>query len=158
MRMNLTQTDKINVQLSSANGTATSFTITEAATLRAFAERAEEQLAEILPRSAWKGARVTCRPAGPSASSYKFGAKSTECTLERGATGWFLIACETARVYPKNPSKCAVSLTAAQTAAAPLYAKRRLEARFGLAVLPETATAHEHMRLAAEARKLIGAS
>lgn len=158
MRLNLTRTDKIDAKLSSVNGTATSFTITEASTLRAFAERAEEQLSEILPKSAWKGAQVTCRPAGPSASSYKFGAKSTECTLERGATGWFLIACETARVYPKNPSKCVVSLTAAQSAAAPLYAKRRLEGRFELAELPETATAHERMSLAAEARKLIGAS
>ncbi|MAM24684.1 MAG: hypothetical protein CML55_04775 [Rhodobacteraceae bacterium] len=158
MRLNLTQTDKIEALLSKFNGSATSFTITEASTLRAFAVRAEKQLAEILPKSAWEGARAACRPAGPSASSYKLGAKSNECTLERGSTGWFLVACNPVRVYPKSPSRCAVSLTAAQTIAAPLYAKRRLKARFGLDELAETASAHERMGLAAEARKLIGIS
>lgn len=158
MRLNITNTAKIEAELSSVNGTARAFTLTEAQDLCAFAEHAERQLGKVLPKSAWKGARVTCRLAGPSASSYRYGAKSTECELERGATGWFLIACTTALVYPKTPAKCAVTLTAAQTRAASLYAARRLEREFSLTRLPETASEEELEVLEADARRLAGVS
>ncbi|OWY10300.1 hypothetical protein DEM26_18610 [Thioclava sp. NG1] len=158
MRINITNTAKIEAEFASVNGKARAFTLTEAQALRAFAEDAEKQLGKVLPKSAWKGARVTCRPAGPSASSYSYGAKSTECILERGATGWFLVACTTAQVYPKASAKCSVALTAVQTLATSFYAARRLEREFTLTLLPETASEEEREVMEADARRLAGVS
>ena len=158
MRLNITHTAKIEAQLAVVNGTARAYTVTDAEALCTFAELAEEQLAMVLPKSAWKGAQVNCRPAGPSASSYRYGAKTTECVLERGATGLFLVACTTAQVYPKTPAKCAVTLTATQTLAASLYAARCLEREFSLTWLPETASEDERHIMEADARRLAGVS
>ena len=156
MRLNITNTAKIAPELNRVNGKAGAFTITDPQALCTFAERAEEQLAKVLPKAAWKGARVTCCPAGPSASSYKYAATSTECVLERGATGWFLVACSRTQVYPKAGAKCVVALTAAQTLAASLYAAHCLEREFSLSWLPETANDDEQRLVEADARRLAG--
>lgn len=156
MRLNLIQTAKIDHALAVVNGKANAFTIPNAAALAAYAVQAERQLAGILPKAGWKGARVKCLPAGPSSSSYRFGAKSTECVLERGASAWFLIACREGHVYPKSRQLCDVTLSAAQTIAAPLYAAKRLTIDFSPTQAKEGMSTHERLRLTAEAMKLAG--
>ncbi|WP_370373804.1 hypothetical protein [Henriciella pelagia] len=155
MRQNLNTTAKIDAALAATNGRAQSFTVTSADTLRVFATAAEEQLAGILPKSAWPGARVTCCPQGPS-SSYSYSAQTTKCVLERGAKDWFLISCERDQVFPKAPRMCRVTLTAAQTLAVPLVAEKRLAAAFTLTPVAQDASAHERLELHAAAQKLAG--
>lgn len=156
MRINLNDTTKIDKALAGVNGKASTFTIPDADDLASYAHHAERQLAEILPKAGWKDARVMCVPAGPGSSSYRYGAKSTECVLERGARGWFLIACNEGRVHPKSRRVCDVTLSAAQTLAAPLYAAKRLAIDFSPTQPEEGMSAHDRLNLAAEAAKLAG--
>ncbi len=105
--------DKIRAALDPINGKAESFTITSWGELREFAKNAEAQLA-MLPKAERKGASATCTPAGPTANCYKYSAVSTTVTIERFATGWFLVAAARSEVYPKSPERCNITITEAQ--------------------------------------------
>jgi hypothetical protein len=103
----------INAELDKVNGKASSFTIASALEVEKIAARAEKKL-ELLPKAMRKGAVVRYRPAGPSANSYKYAAKSTRITIERGASGWFLTGVESAEVQPKRSENFVISITDAQ--------------------------------------------
>lgn len=157
MKINiLRNADAVEDALASVNGKADSFTICRASTLQAFARDAETRLSGILPKAAWTGARVKCIPAGPSANSYKYGAKSTEVVLERGANAWFVVSVQEAKVYPRSREFCDISLTPVQSVAACLYTEKRVRAEFALSELSEDASAHERVGLELKARKLAG--
>ncbi|MGY9039400.1 MAG: hypothetical protein ACKVLA_16435 [Rhodobacterales bacterium] len=156
MRINLNNTVKIDKALADVNGKASAFTIQDAAALTSYAVLAERKLAEILPKSGWKGAKVRCHPAGPKSSSYRNTAKSTECVLERGGNAWFLTECGEGRVHPKSRQFCDITLSAAQTLAAPLYAAKRLTINFSQTKPAVGLSAHARIQLAAEAAKLAG--
>ena len=107
MKINIKNPSKIYPALEKVNGRATSFTIRKAETVLRVAERAEAQL-NALPKPDRVGAVAFYTPAGPTANSYKWGAASTQITLERFPTGWFLIGVERAEVYPKQPERLTV--------------------------------------------------
>ncbi|MEI4264083.1 hypothetical protein [Roseovarius sp. D0-M9] len=158
MRLKITSQNhpKIQAALDAVNGRATSFTICNAHELDRYVARAEKQLARILPKGGWKGARVKCMPAGPSAKSYKYGAKSTEVWIERGASAWFVVGISEGRAYPRRREYCDVSLTAGQTRAATLYADKRLHIDFGTQDIKDDMSNHARVALEANARKLAG--
>lgn len=160
MRIKLAETnkDKLQAALDNVNKRAKSFTVTDPEKILDYAAAAEAKLTGILPRAAWKGARVLCRPAGPSASSYGYPAKSTELILERGARDWFLVNVVEARVQSGDRRLCDVSLTATQTLAAELYAAKKLRANFKAKDMTSDISAHERVKIEVDARKMAGVS
>lgn len=158
MRIKLSETNntKIQTALDQVNKRAKAFTVTNPAVLGDYAARAEEKLKGILPKAGWKGARVECRPAGPSASSYGYPAKSTDLVLERGARDWFLVQVTEAHVRSGDRSICEVHLSPCQTIAAELYAAKKLRADFRVKDMPLDASAHERAKIEIDARKIAG--
>lgn len=138
IKLELTDACKLAIQaeLDDINGRATAFTVCSAESVFALAARAELYLADHgIPISDRAAAKVTLRPAGPTANSYKYGAVSTEVTLRRRAGGlnrWVLEAVERASVYPRNPERFAVMIS---DLAARNAVKRTLAA-FGRDVVP----------------------
>tara|TARA_R110000796_G_scaffold167313_3_gene284205 strand:+ start:8395 stop:8817 length:423 start_codon:yes stop_codon:yes gene_type:complete len=119
---------KIRAVLDGVNGKAQSFSVTTWDQLRDFASEAEQQLS-MLPKKLHVGAVAICTPAGPTARSYKYAAQSTTVGLQRRASGWFLVSAEKTTVYPKNPHRCHVVITADQRD----EIQRRSTADFGVA-------------------------
>jgi hypothetical protein len=113
IKIDTANNEALNAALDKVNGKATSFTITCGGELMSIANRAEKKL-EILPKAMRKGVKVSFRPSGPSANSYKYAAKSTHVTIERGSTGWFLTDVTEAHVNPKQPERFNVQITPAQ--------------------------------------------
>jgi hypothetical protein len=110
IKIDTANNEALNAALDKINGKATSFTITCTRELIDIATRAEKKL-EALPKAMRKGAVVRYRPAGPSANAYKYAAKSTRITIERGASGWFLTGVESAEVQPKRPESFVIAIT-----------------------------------------------
>ena len=105
----------INAELLKVNGKAESFTIVCTNQILQAIKRAEEKLS-ALPKSQWKGVKVMFRPAGPSANSYKYNAKSTRVYLERGATDWFLVRIQSDAVCPKEKEFLHLTISVYQAA------------------------------------------
>ena len=136
MRIKLTIKNNaaINAELLKVNGKAEAFTVICTNQILQAIKRAEEKLA-ALPKSQWKGAKVMFRPAGPSANSYKYNAKSTRVYLERGATDWFLVKVQEDAVSPKEKEFLYITISADQAA----EIQRRAIAEFS--VQPQTQAA-----------------
>lgn len=67
-----------------------------------------------MPKAARKGASLTFRPAGPSASAYKYRAITTLIVIERRATGWFLVNVQRDEVFAKQGGIYAMRITPEQ--------------------------------------------
>jgi len=107
--------------------------------------------------SGWEGVQMKCPPpAEPGSSSYRAGAKSTECVLEGGGNAWLLTECREVRVYPKSRPSCVVTLCVVQTFATPLYTVKRLVLDFPFIQPDATRSAHERLQLLATAAKRAG--
>jgi hypothetical protein len=115
IKITLDNNAAINSELDKVNGRATAFTITCTKELLDIVAEAEKKLS-ILPKADRKGAAINYRPAGPSANSYKYAAKSTRVTCERGASGWFLTGVFESEVQPKRPALMDIMITPAQAA------------------------------------------
>ena len=103
--------------LRAVNGKAASFAITDPVAVVNVAERAEALLTKRgVTKANRKGARVVFCPAGPSASAYKYGAKSTQIVLERNSQGWRLVEVTETKVYPRSGER--FGLTVSEAAAA----------------------------------------
>lgn len=157
MRINLKKTAMIEAALATVNGKAAAFVLQNAAELMEFAQEAEVKLAAVLPKKAWAGAKELCRPAGPSAGAYRHQVKSTQCVLERGASGWFLSECASTEILPNTRSLCDVTLTPLQAMAAPLYADKCLKQRFSLTELDNVSN-HKRLGMETKARAPAGVS
>ena len=106
---------KIYEALASVNGKAVSFTISTYSAVAAYAAAAEKMLEQSqLPKAERGGVVAQIRPAGPSASAYKYAAKSTTIRIERGPTYWFLVGVSETTVYPKEAESIAVTISPAQ--------------------------------------------
>lgn len=156
MKINLNNQDKVEEQLEKVNGRASAHVIDSVCELIEFANDAEAELATLLPKAAWKGALVLCRPEGPSANSYKFRGVSTTCVLERGARDWFLVSAEKDWVYPRSRHFCDITLTGVQGRAAILHLNKRLRAEFGASGLTVDTSDPAGRALEEAACKLIG--
>ena len=117
MRIKLTikNNSAINAELAKINGKAQAFTIICTNQILQAVARAEQKLSAI-PKAQWRGAQVMFRPAGPSANSYKYNAKSTRVYLERGATDWFLVRIQPDAVSPKEKEFLHLTISADQAA------------------------------------------
>jgi|SRR5699024_4121633 len=98
MKINITNTDKINATLAEVNGKSESHTFTDAYEIRSVAERAEKKLAILLKKS-WKGARVQAESGEALPNAYKYSRRTTMITLERCASGWFMTDCKASENY-----------------------------------------------------------
>ena len=124
----------INAELLKVNGKAEAFTVTCTNQIFQAVARTEQKLSAI-PKAQWRGAQVMFRPAGPSANSYKYNAKSTRVYLERGATDWFLVRIQPDAVSPKEKEFLHITISADQAA----EIQRRSVAEFS--VQPQTQAA-----------------
>jgi predicted ATP-grasp superfamily ATP-dependent carboligase len=113
IKIDTVNNEAITAALDKVNGKASSYTITCTEELIDIANRAEKKL-EVLPKAMRKGAEVKYRPAGPGANAYKYSAKTTSITIQRGASGWFLAGVVSAKAHPKSPELFAVAITEAQ--------------------------------------------
>ena len=107
----------VEAALKAANGKAAAQAITTFNEVLDVADEAERTLrgrgatlANIV------GAEVAFTPAGPSAKSYKYAARSTRITLRRVADGWRLAKVEAVDVYPKQPQRIAYRVSAGAAA------------------------------------------
>ena len=107
--------DAIESALAAVNGKAESFAITSFRVVLHYAEKAETQLEHSrLPKAERTGVKVNITPEGPAAKSYGYRVKSTEVSIERGSTGWFLVNVATAIVYPKQAHRFQIKISEAQ--------------------------------------------
>lgn len=101
--------------LAAVNGKAASFTIAGYTTVADFAEKIEARLSlSGLPKGERAGVKATFKPAGPSANAYKYAAKSTAVTIERGAKDWYLTGVVETVVYPRQKETVLIKISAAQ--------------------------------------------
>lgn len=108
----------IDAALREVNGRADRFTITSWLAVSDYAAEAERRLeSSLLPKASRSGVVVRATPAGPRANSYKYAAKSTTITIERGAQSWYLTAVYSADVYPRQAERVVVTISEAQRAA-----------------------------------------
>lgn len=117
MRLKITTENatKIVDALATVNGKANSFTISTYHDVATYAEAVEKRLADShLLKAERAGVSASIRPAGPWATAYKYAAKSTAVTIERGSKDWFLIAVTETSVYPKQPESIRIKITPAQ--------------------------------------------
>lgn len=128
MKINVQSTDKIAAALESVNGRAAAHTMLSCA-VENLADRVESDLASRgVPKKLWRGVRVRFRPAGPG-KAYSRKARhvvSTRVTLERGPSGWFMVACERSEPWADAPEKYVLTLTDAAKAAVLKYALRNV--------------------------------
>jgi hypothetical protein len=103
----------IEAELEKINGKARSQTITSYNEVQVAASRAEKRLA-VLPKAERIGAKLSYRPSGPSASSYRYDAVSTIIKMERTSGGWFLTEVIKSQVSPKQSDFFEVTITEAQ--------------------------------------------
>ena len=106
---------KIYEALAAVNGKAVSFTISSHSAVAAYAAAVEKLLEQSqLPKAERGGVVAQIRPSGPSASAYKYPAKSTTIRIERGPKDWFLVGVSETTVYPKEAESIAVTISPAQ--------------------------------------------
>ena len=114
MRINLKDFEKVSKTLSSTNGRSAAFTITDPEDLPLIAQQAEKKLlARGVKKKNLPGTKVDFTPSGPTASSYKYSAKSTRVVMLRGAKSWYLVKTEEATVYPNSPEKMKILISEA---------------------------------------------
>jgi len=107
--------DKVEAALSLVNGRSTSFTITSYEAVCMVVDRCSKML--CLPKKAWIGIDMVYVPAGPSAKAYKYAAKSTQLTLKRGSTDWFLEHVAEAQVFPCSKERFSIHIDPRQAEA-----------------------------------------
>jgi hypothetical protein len=104
--------EAIQAELDAINRGATSFTITDPAKLTNFARLAEKMLTSYdIAKSDRPGAKLVLRPSGPAANSYKYAVITTEVTLTRTRSGWYMTDVKRAKVYPKSRQRLDITIT-----------------------------------------------
>lgn len=90
MKINISETDKVQAALNVENGKATTFTIYRPDQVAHIVVMAAAALRKAgITEAESNGTVVTYRPAGPWASAYKNSAISTLVTLKKTGSGWF---------------------------------------------------------------------
>jgi hypothetical protein len=114
MKINLSNLEKLEKTLINTNGRSAAFTITEPEDLPLIAQQAEKKLlARGVKKKNLPGTKVDFTPSGPTASSYKYSAKSTRVVMLRGAKSWYLVKAEETTVYPNSPEKIKILISEA---------------------------------------------
>ena len=121
----------IETMLSTVNGRAISFAIINVDEVEEFAAKAECQLEQILVKKDRVGATALVTGRGPSANSYRYPVATTELSLIRRATGWFLSEVKKVHVYPKTPERVSLRITPKQCETAKTRFDKVLREKFG---------------------------
>jgi uncharacterized protein involved in type VI secretion and phage assembly len=104
----------IEEALSEANGKASAFTITTFCQVNNFCVRLEADLQNRgITLKSLVGTVATLTSEGPSAKAYKYTATGTRITVKRVTDGWRLIDVKRVGVYPKQPARRTVEVSAA---------------------------------------------
>ena len=91
MKISLNNEAAIEAALRAVNGTATKHVFREASDVRAEAAEVEAYLRRYgVRKSDWRGVLATVESGDRLPNSYKYAARSTLITLERGASVWYL--------------------------------------------------------------------
>jgi len=91
MKINVSNTEKINTELDRVNGRAMEHTFTDTGDLTHEIDSVEERLGHVLGgRCNWQGIRVLLRSGAAFPSSYSYSRKVTLVNLERGASAWYV--------------------------------------------------------------------
>lgn len=102
--------EPIREAVSAVNGTAAAFTLSPTEVLNGL-RRAERALREFaLPKTLIRGTVYVARSAGPSTSSYKYGAAGTLVKFTRSDAGWQATRIERAKAFPKARGVSALRL------------------------------------------------
>lgn len=111
MKINITDTAKLQAALDAVNGKAKAFTL-GVVEVRQAAEEADYRLAASgVPKGERQGATVRYSPAGAESGAYKWTSRSTRVFLLRGASSWYLTGCHAVEVYPRQKEVLSISLT-----------------------------------------------
>lgn len=108
MKINVTNSQKIESALEAVNGRAVAHTLRHRCQILDITRRAEKDLSQRgLPKKLWGGTRITFRPAGPGKAYARKGkfVVSTHVTIERGASAWFLVDCKRVEIW-SDESEC----------------------------------------------------
>ncbi|MBM2324315.1 MULTISPECIES: hypothetical protein [Marivita] len=100
--------------LSEVNGKASAFTLTTFCEVNDFCVELEEELQNRgITLKSLLGTVATLISEGPSAKAYKYSASGTKITVKRVTDGWRLIDVKRVDVYPKQPARRTVEVSAA---------------------------------------------
>ena len=109
----------VGIALEAVNGKANQHTFTNLYEINEIVRCAEEKLENLgIAKKDRPGAKVYATSGGAVPKNYKYKRVATDVTLERRASGWFLIRIESTHVYELGGGDDLLSLTAAQDAIA----------------------------------------
>ena len=104
----------VEAALSEINGKASAFTTTTFGEVNTFCVELEEELQNRgITLKSLVGTVATLILEGPSAKAYKYSASGTKITVKRVTDGWRLIDVKRVEVYPKQPARRTVEVSAA---------------------------------------------
>lgn len=107
-------TAAVEEALSEVNGKASAFTITTFCEVNDFCVELEAELQNRgITLKSLVGTVATLTSEGPSAGAYKYSATGTRVTVKRVTDGWRLIDVKRVDVYPKQPARRTVEVSAA---------------------------------------------
>ncbi len=126
MKINLTNADAVRAALAAVNGKAERHAYTLPTEIASVADDAERQLARLdVPKAARKGARYVSQSSGNLPNAYKYAARGTVVTLERGAAGWFLVDVAACDIWPGKAPIQRLTVTQEQDAIAIAAVRRQ---------------------------------
>jgi len=126
MKINISDKDAVRAALAAVNGKAERHAYTLPSEIAAVADDAERQLARLdVPKAARKGARYVSQSSGNLPKAYKYTAIGTVVTLERGASGWFLVDVAACDIWPGKAPFQRLTLTQDQDAIAIAAVRRQ---------------------------------
>jgi hypothetical protein len=126
MRINVSARDKLAAALESVNGRATAH-VMSASDVESLARRVESDLeSRGVPKKARRGVRVSYRPEGPGKAYARKGryVATTLVSLERGPSGWFMVACDRADMWADSTARYILTMPEETRAAVIAHALR----------------------------------
>jgi len=109
MKIAISNTEKLNAALEKIQGPRVSARTISADDIEEMVERIEKRLSTMLHKKDWQGLEFNCDPNAQSfPGAYKGMPESTQFTLERGQSDWFVI--DIGRYITRGPSNLVVPL------------------------------------------------
>jgi hypothetical protein len=105
--------------LAAVNGKSTAHTFTTYSEIEQIAAQAEKQVIDLVgSQKAAVGARLKATSGEKVPNAYKYSRDGTQVTIERRASGWFLVDARHATLYSSGGGASKLTLTAEQDARA----------------------------------------
>ena len=110
--------EAIEAALREVNGKAVAHAYTSYAEVAGLVSAAEKELAAVLYKKDWPGARWTETSGGKTANSYKYMRDATHVTIERRSSAWYVIEARHASIGTNGGGAGRLYLTPEQDEAA----------------------------------------